>query len=292
MNSKTLSWLILVFLSVVWGSSFILMKLGMKSFSSSEVAALRIGIAFLVLLPFQLKYYKINLKKYLPAFLLVGFSGNLIPAFLFTFAETQVSSSLAGMLNALTPLFTIVVGFIWLKTKPNQNQIIGVTTGFIAALCLVIFDNNKSVSQNAAYSLLLILAVTLYGISNNAVKKYLHDIPSVQITVWTFSFTGPTALLYLFGYTDFTTHLSQGPQAMVSMGYICILAIVGTALAVIVYNILIKKAGIVFASSCMYLTPIVAILWGILDGESINLKQILSILAIIFSVYLINRPTK
>lgn len=264
----------------------------MNAFSSSEVAALRIGMAFLVLLPFQLKYYKINLKKHLLGLLLMGFFGNLIPAFLFTAAETQVSSSLAGMLNALTPLFTIIVGSVWLKSKPNQQQIIGVITGFIAALCLVIFDNNKNVSQNAAYSLLVIIAVLFYGVSNNAIKHYLHDLDSLKATVWAFSFTGPIALVYLFGFTDFTAHLTQHPQALTSLGYIGILAIVGTALAVIIYNMLIKKAGVVFASSCTYLIPIVAVFWGVLNGENVNLKQILSIAAIMISVYIINRPAK
>jgi drug/metabolite transporter (DMT)-like permease len=111
----------------------------------------------------------------------------------------------------------------------------------------------------------------------------------VSASVWAFTFTGPIAAVYLFGFTDFTAHLQTQPLAMSSLGYVCILAIAGTALSVILYNVLIKKAGIIFASSCTYLIPVVAVLWGIFDGEQVNLPQLLSIGAIIASVYLINR---
>ena len=219
----------------------------------------------------------------------MGVFGNLIPAFLFTKAETQISSSLAGMLNALTPIFAVLVAFVWLKTKPTGIKISGVIVGFIAASCLMLFDKTEDTFKNVIYSLLIFIATFCYAISVNAIKKYLFDLNSVKATLWAFAITGPIALVYLFGFTDFTTHLSHNQLAMSSLGYICILAIVGTSLSVILFNVLIKKAGVLFASSCTYLIPVVAVLWGLFDGESVNLAQILSIVAIILSVYLINR---
>ncbi len=289
MKSNTFSWFILILLACVWGSSFILMKRGLDAFRSDEVAALRIGIAFLFLTPLYVKHYKIELKKYFKGLFIMGVFGNLIPAFLFTKAETQISSSLAGMLNALTPIFTILVAFVWLKTKPSGVKISGIIVGFIAACCLMLFDKTDDTFQNVIYSLLIFAATFFYGVSLNAIKKYLSDLNSVAATLWAFSITGPIALIYLFSCTDFTIHLSQHPLALQSLGYISILAIVGTALSVILYNVLIKKAGVLFASSCTYLIPIVAVLWGVFDGEYINFAQILSIIAIILSVYLINR---
>lgn len=289
MNSKTLSWFILILLAIVWGSSFILMKRGLDAYSSDEVAALRISIAFLFLLPLQLKHYKIDLKKYLPGILIMGFFGNFIPAFLFTLAETQISSSLTGMLNALTPLLTILVGLAWLKIKPSSKQVVGIIVGFISAILLMVFENGEDKFKNAIYSLVVLVATLCYAISINGIRKYLGTLNSVTATVWAFTFTGPIALMYLFGFTDFTAHLSSQPLALPSLGYIGILAIVGTALSVILYNVLIKKAGVVFASSCTYLIPIVAVCWGLFDGESVNPAQILAIIAIIVSVYLINR---
>jgi drug/metabolite transporter (DMT)-like permease len=289
MKSKTLSWIILITLAMVWGSSFILMKRGLDAYSSDEVAALRISIAFLFLAPFLLKHYKINVKKYFPGLFIMGVFGNLIPAFLFTKAETQISSSLAGMLNALTPIFTVIVSLIWLKTKPSSRKVTGIIVGFISASCLMLFDKTEDTFQNIIYSLLIFMATFCYAISINGIKKYLSDLNSITATVGAFCITGPLALVYLFGFTDFTVHFQQNPAALSSLGYISILAIVGTALSVILYNILIKKAGVLFASSCTYLIPVVAVLWGLFDGENVNFAQVLSIVAIILSVYLINR---
>ncbi len=289
MQNKKLAWSLLIILSLVWGSSFILMKRGLDAFSSDEVAALRISIAFLFLVPFLIKYYKIDLKKYLPGLILMGVFGNLLPAFLFTKAETQISSSLTGMLNALTPLFTVLVGLVWLKIKPKAMQIVGIIIGFIGAACLMIFDTDGGSSKNIIYSLLVVAATFFYAISVCGIKKYLGDINSITATVWAFCITGPISLIYLFGFSDFTVHVSTSPMAITSLGYISILAIVGSALSVIAYNILIKNSGTVFAASCTYLIPVVAICWGLFDGETVNFYQVFSIIVIILSVYLINR---
>lgn len=289
MQNKKLAWALLIILSLVWGSSFILMKRGLDAFSSDEVAALRISIAFLFLAPFLIKYYKIDLKKYLPGLILMGVFGNLLPAFLFTKAETQISSSLTGMLNALTPLFTVLVGFFWLNVKPKAMQIVGIIVGFIGAACLMLFDAGSDSSKNVIYSLLVVAATFFYAISVCGIKKYLSDLNSITATVWAFCITGPISLIYLFGFSDFTVHLTSSPMAMSSLGYISILAIVGSALSVIAYNVLIKNSGTVFAASCTYLIPVVAIVWGVFDGETVNFYQVFSIIVIILSVYLINR---
>lgn len=289
MSNKSLSWFLLILLALVWGSSFILMKRGLDAFSSDEVAALRISIAFLFLSPLLIRHYRIDLKKYLPGLLIMGFFGNFIPAFLFTKSETMISSSLAGMLNALTPMFTVLVSLIWLSLRPSGNKIAGVIIGFVAALGLIFFEEGEDVFRNFSYGFLVVLATLCYAISINGIKKYLSDISSVTATVWAFCFTGPVALTYLFGFSDFVPHLKASPIAMSSLGYVAILAIFGTALSVILYNVLIKKAGVIFASSCTYLIPVVAILWGIFDGEMVNPAQVLSIVVIILSVYLINR---
>jgi drug/metabolite transporter (DMT)-like permease len=289
MSSKSLAWIILITLSVVWGSSFILMKRGLEAFSSDEVAALRISIAFLFLLPLQLRHYKIDFKKYFFGLILMGVFGNLIPAFLFTKAETQISSSLAGMLNALTPLFTILVGLVWIKIRPSKQQIYGIIVGLISAVLLVVFERGDNKFRNIQFGLLLVIATFCYALSVNGIRKYLGGLNSVTATVWAFTIIGPIALVYLFGFTEFTHHLLEQPKASSSLTFIAILAIVGTALSVILYNVLIRSSGAVFASSCTYLIPVVAIGWGFLDGESVNMVQILAIVAVITSVYLINR---
>lgn len=289
MTSKMLSWIILIVLSLVWGSSFILMKRGLDAYSSDEVAALRIAIAFLFLSPLYLRHYKIDLRKYFKGLFLMGVFGNLIPAFLFTKAETEISSSLAGMLNALTPIFAVLVALVWLKVKPSGTKISGVIVGFLAAVSLMLFDRSTNTFQNFKYGNLILIATFCYAVSMNSIKKYLGGLNSVAATLWAFTITGPMAIIYLFSATDFVQHFHESPKALPSLGYVFILAVAGTALSVILFNILIKKAGVLFASSCTYLIPVVAILWGLFDGENVNFPQILSMGAIILSVYLINR---
>lgn len=293
MNNKAISWTILIALSLIWGSSFILMKQGMKVFSSDEVAALRITIASAFMLPFLIKYYKIDLLKNLKGLLLMGVFGNLVPAFLFTKAETQISSSLTGMLNALTPLFTILVGMIAFRQTASRNQLLGVLIGFIGAVTLVVYGSNENdQTKNMLYCLLVAVATLCYAISVNGIKAFLGHLNALQATVWSFTLIGPVAAIYLFGFTDVVEHARQNPEAMSALGYISILAIVGSAISVVVYNILIKLSGTVFAASCTYLIPVVAIGWGFADGERIDPMQIVAVLIIITGIWLINLKKK
>lgn len=293
MNTKTFSWIILLVLSLIWGSSFILMKQGMKAFSSDEVAALRITIASAFMLPFLIRYYNIDLLKNLKGLLLMGVFGNLIPAFLFTKAETEISSSLTGMLNALTPLFTIIVGMLAFRQTASRNQLIGVLVGFLGAVSLVVCASSENdQTKNILYSLLVAVATLCYAISVNGIKAFLGHLNSLQATVWSFTLIGPVAAIYLFGFTDVVKHAQENPLAMQSLGYISILAIVGSAISVVIYNTLIKMSGTVFAASCTYLIPVVAIGWGVYDGESVNGMQFLAVLIIIAGIWLINRKKK
>lgn len=303
MNTSFISWFLLILLSLIWGSSFILMKRGMEVFSSEQVAALRIVIAFLFLLPLMLKHYKVSLKKYWFGILMMGTFGNLIPAFLFTRAETGISSALAGMLNALTPVFAILVGTLIFKTKTSINQIIGVIVGFGGAILLVSFDEGSKTGENNITFALMVAAATLcYAISVNSIKKYLNDLNSITATTWSFTFIGlftiiTPFILDLFLPTEKQTHLwpdvfhrlQTVPNAWKSLGYVSILAIVGSAISVILFNILIKKSNAIFASSCTYLIPVVAMMWGVFDDEKIVWPQYLSILVILAGIWLINK---
>jgi drug/metabolite transporter (DMT)-like permease len=288
MPAKNIKWIILLALALVWGSSFILMKRGLEAFSSNQVAALRIGIASLFLIPFLIKHYQINFKKYWLGLVLAGLFGNLIPAFLFTKAETGISSSLAGMLNALTPLFTVIFGWIAFKNKSTALQITGILVAFGGALLLLYSDRNPQQEDGMLYAFLVILATICYAISVNCIKHFLGDLNSIAATAWSFAFIGPFALVYLFT-TNFTEVMQTNPKAMSSLGYISILGIVGSALSVIFFNQLIKISGAVFAASSTYIIPIVAVFWGFSDGEIISEYQILAIFIILGGVWLINK---
>lgn len=290
MSGKSLlSWIIFIGLALTWGSSFILMKRGMDAFSSSQVAALRISIAFLFLLPLGIKHYSRQLWSNWKAAAGMGFFGNLIPAFLFTKAETMISSALTGMLNSLTPLFTLITGLVIFRVRVNTIQVIGIVIGLLATLGLLQIGKGADSGQAALMGGgLVILATIGYGLSVNIIKAKLGHLNAVSATLLALSIIGPLALCYLFS-TDFIHVMQTHPKAWQSLGFVSILAIVGTALSVIVYNMLIRDAGVLFAASVTYAIPIVAMLWGLFDGEQVTWMHGLFILGILSGVWMVNK---
>jgi drug/metabolite transporter (DMT)-like permease len=288
-STKALNWIILIVLALTWGSSFILMKRGMDVYSSDEVAALRILIAFLFLSPLIFRHVKKDLLKHWKAFAGMGVLGNFIPAFLFTKAETGISSSLTGMLNSLTPLFTLLLGVLLYKMKTRLVNALGILIGFIGAIGLLTVGKTSDVDNNLLFGFYVVLATICYALSVNIIKKNLGEVNSVTATVWAMMFIGPMAGIYLFGFTDFTSKLGSHPLAFQSLGYVSILAIFGTALSVIIFNVLIRNTNALFASSVTYLIPVVAMGWGIFDGENVQLLHFVWIGLILLGVYLVNK---
>ena len=288
LNKKVWQWIILLFLAIIWGSSFILMKKGLEVYSHTVVAALRISIAFVILIPFIFNSFKKCELKYWKYIFLVGFIGNGIPAFLFTLAQTQVSSSLSGMLNCLTPVFALLIGVLLFKSKPLKTQVIGITIGVIGASGLIISNEFSLENSNIYYTLLIVLATICYALSVNVIKTHLKNINSLAITALSFLSIGPFIIIYLFT-TDFITVTTSHPTASLALTYIIILSVFGTALAIVLFNMLIKKTSTLFATSVTYLIPIIAILWGILDGEKINIIQVISVIIVLIGIYFINK---
>ena len=263
------------------------MKRGLEVFSSSQVAGLRMFIAFLFIIPFLFKYVKTEQKKDWLKFLGIGLCGNFVPAFLFTAAETGISSSLTGMLNALTPFFTLLLGILLFKTKPTVNKVIGIIIGLIGAVGLLIPEKFSDLGTNINYGGYVIIATLFYGTSVNLIRQYAGGYHSLTTTSWAMFLVGPLGGIYLL-FTDFSSAY-QHPLFWQSLGYVVLLAIGGTAIATILFNILVKNTNALFASSVTYLIPIVAILWGIIDGEIIGIRHVASIMIILSGVYIVNR---
>jgi len=263
----------------------------MDAFTSSQVASMRIFLAFLFLSPLIIKYVKKAQFKNSKAFLTVGIIGNLIPAFLFTRAETGLNSSLAGMLNSLTPPFTLLLGISIFKIKVKPLNIAGVFIGLGGAIGLLTVGNGSSFNSQFNYGILIIIATFFYGISVNVIKNFLGEVKPVAITVWAFMFIGPPAGMYLFS-TDIMDRFQTNPAALSSFGYVCILAIMGTAISLILFNLLIKRTTALFASSITYLVPIIAIGWGFFDGEKVEWMHFMWIIFILLGVYLVNRKPR
>lgn len=280
-------YLILLVLSFIWGSSFILMKRGLEIFSPVQVGAYRLSIAGLALLPVVIRHWNPTLKPKLRYFLIVGLVGNGIPAFLFSTAQTKLNSSTAGALNALTPLFTLILGVFLFATKLTTSKVIGVLVGLAGALILILLKANGLAEPYWAYGLLIVLATLMYGTSVNTVGKYLKEVrPTVTAAVPLVLVAGP-ALVLLFT-TDFMQRMHQ-PGAWIALGYISILGLIGSAASLVAFNKLIQMTSPIFASTTTYLMPIVALFWGLLDGEAMGWPQILGMLSILVGIWLVNR---
>jgi drug/metabolite transporter (DMT)-like permease len=219
--------------------------------------------------------------------LLVGLFGNGVPAYLFTRAQIGLSSSLTGMLNSLTPLFTLLLSVLVFQAKTKTINIIGIIIGFLGACGLIFFNGSGDYSGNIGYALYVVLATFMYAISVNVIKKHLQELDSAVIATCAFSFIGPLAGIYLFS-GDFVAVVKSNPKSWVALGYISILAVIGSALSVIIFNRLIKLSNALFASSVTYLIPVVAIFWGALDGEQILFMHVAWICVILIGVYLVN----
>ena len=287
-NSSFFPVITLIFLAFIWGSSFILIKKGLLAYSPVQVGTLRIVFAFLVLLPFAVKHLSSVFKQNWKSLLVLGIINNLLPAVLFAIAETNMTSSLAGMLNSLTPVFTIIVGFLFYKVKINLPMAVGLGFGLIGSVIISLVGASGTLGEFNIYALLVILATLLYGISGNLIKNYVGRInPLVLISLAMFA-VGPFALISLFS-TNFISVTFTHPDALISIISIFILGAVGTAFALAIFNMLVKNTSAVFASSSTYLIPIVAIAWGIVDNEALFPLHFVGMGIIIFGIFLINK---
>lgn len=285
-------WIILFSLMLIWGSSFILIKKGLNYFESTQLAALRLSISFLFFIPSGIA----ALRKVKPSdyhlFVIAGLIGNGIPAFLFARAQMEIDSYMAGILNTLTPLFTLVTGVFVFQSKTRLINVAGVIAGFIGAVGLLSVAGKGSLELNSGPASLIIVATIGYGFQMNFIKNNLSGYDPVVIASISFLFTGWLALIYLIAGTDFISTLIQTPETWNGLAYISFLAIVGTSMAIVANYHLIRRTSALFASSVTYLMPVVAILWGILDGEAFRASYFVWLLIILCGVYLAGRPVE
>ncbi len=274
-------------LALVWGSSFILMKRGLESYNAYQVGAFRMFFASLFFTPVIVKHIKKVNRQNVFWLLFVGFIGNFIPAFLFTTAQTQISSSLSGMLNALTPFFALAIGYFVFKSNVRWWNVFGVVTGLVGASGLIAAGAQNILSGDIRYAGLVVLATACYGTTVNVIKYKLSDMGGVTVAALAMMFVGPVAAIYLLA-SDFSPAL-QTADYLENLAYVVVLAVFGTTLALMAFNTLIHKTSPLFASSVTYIVPIFAILWGVADGETVSLLQYACMGIILLGVYLVNK---
>lgn len=291
-SKKIINWILFVILCLIWGSSFILMKISMYDEESHplltpyQVAALRILSAGIVLLPSLIIKWKQVPFKLWKDMLLAGLLGSFFPAFLFCIAETKIDSALAGTLNSLTPIFVILTGIIIYKNVVPATKIWAILLGLAGSILLFVVKKHEDLGE-IEYVGLIVFATFLYGVNVNIVQHKLKDVPSITIASFAFS-----ALIIPCGiilwHTDYFSSSIERTSFLKASAAASTLGILGTAAASILFYVLLKRGGAIFASLVTYGIPFVALGWGIYYKEKITLLQIISLMIILSGVYLAN----
>ncbi len=296
MKTETKAWLILIILSIVWGSSFILIKKSMEPvpgvlvFKPFQVGGLRILLAGLVLLPIALKNLKFLNKNNTIYLFFVGLTGNFLPSFLFPLAETEIQSSLAGLLNMGTSVFVIIIAWLFFNDKINKKQMIGFSLS-VFGLSLILVKQIDNSANNFYYALFVILATFFYATSLSLIKYKLQHLKALAITSLAFFLMLPLAIS-LSAFSGAFYEISFESNTVRAVGYLAVLSVIGTALAVFLFNHLVAISSPLFTSSVTYLMPVVALFLGVLDGEVFDYVNILWILIIFVGVYLMSKRPK
>ena len=272
MNPEKEKWVLLVLLSVIWGSSFILIKKSLEHFNPYEVGALRVLIAGIILLPLAILNIRKFPKKNLKWLILAALTGNFIPMFLFPIAETEVSSSIAGIINSMMPIFVIIVGALLWKFQTTKRQVIGVIISFTGA-CILAFSGGEGGEFKLIPILLLLLATLFYAISTTTVKSKLSDVPAKILSAFVFSFVLILPSLIALVFAGFFNNFQVNSGFWEGLGFVSLLSIFGTGLAMMLNYKLLSVSTPLFASTVTLLMPVVAIVWGLLDGEKLTLMQ-------------------
>lgn len=286
------SWSILIVLALVWGSSYILMKKALVVFEPMELAGLRILISSLFFLPFFIKNFKKIVWQNWKYYLIVGLLGSGFPALLFAFAQTKLNSSLTGILSSLTPLFTLITGILFFSKSINRNQVIGVIVGLSGALLLMALGNEQAQFdlQTLGFTALVVLACLFYALSSNTVGSKLPNKSSFDISTSAFTFLLPLGIAILCNEQVWIP-LKQS-NGLEGLAYVGVLSLGGTVAASVLFFHLVQIRDAVFASMVSYLIPIVALMWGFLDGEKISLIHAAGMTLILFGVFLTRKKKK
>ncbi len=284
-------WPILLILALIWGSSFILMKRGLfhdgeMVLTAYQVATSRLAIAWLALSPILFRHLGLLRKNWLPL-VGTGVLGNGIPAFLFATAQSRIDSSLSGMLNSLTPLMTLLAGLLLFQVRVRAIQVFGILVGLAGAIGLILVKRGDGLPAWSLYAILPILGAVCYGISGNIVKRYLYSLPPAATSALALTFVGPICIGLALG-SGLPETLRTVPHAWSALGYVALLATLSSAFALVLWNVLLQRTTALHASSVTYLMPVVAIAWGVLDGEHVGLPQLGMIALVLSGVYLVN----
>jgi drug/metabolite transporter (DMT)-like permease len=290
-NSKFWVWFLFILLTVLWGCSYFFMKAGMEVYSPLQMAGMRIAFAGIALLPWSLWHLTKVPKDKIVLLTLSGFLGNGIPAILFCLALKGLDTNLGGILNALTPLWVLVVGILFFGKRSNFQKTLGVLCGFVG-ICLLFLLKGKISLHNIELSLYIVLATLMYGFNINIVDTYLREVPSLYIG--TVSTLGIGVAYFSLLYVGIDNSYGQAAFSSIQWNerhvwFAVALGILNTALSNVFFYQLVKISSASFASMVTYVMPFVTIIVALFIGETIAVQSILCLALILTGVFLVRR---
>ncbi|MDX1313862.1 MAG: EamA family transporter [Eudoraea sp.] len=289
MSDVNRKWFYLITLSLIWGTSYILIKKSLEGFNPIQMGSVRIVITAFFLFLYGLRTLRGISREQWKWVAASGMLGSFFPVFFFAFAQTEIDSGIASILNSCVPLFTIFVGYLAFRIRFTSNQLIGVIIGLIGASLLIFLGADINPDQNYWYAGLVILATICYALNANIIKGKLQEVSPLGIAVGNFAVMLPPAIVVLLFSGALNEEVMASPKFYSSIGYLVILSIMGTCVAKVMFNRLIQISTPVFSVSVTYLIPIVGVFWGVLDGERFTLIQLLAAVVILVGVYLVNK---
>lgn len=288
-TNKVKSITLLILLALIWGTSFILMKRGLLIFSPGEVGSIRVVAAAFFLLPIAIVHLKHLDKRHYWKLFVSGLMGIFFPAFLFATAQTRLESSVSGIMNSLTPIFTLLIGVLLFKQHFRSRSLLGIIIGLAGTVILIFAKSEGQLGNINGYAFFVIIACIFYASNLNFVKYKITELKALTITSVSIMLIGPLALIYLLAFTSFIPKLSSEPGAWEALTYLVLLGLMSTSIATILFNHLVKISTPLFTSSVTYIIPIVAVMWGLLDGEQLMTGHFVGMVAVIGGVYLANK---
>ena len=228
MKNPNIKWIYLLILSVIWGSSFILIKKSLLGLTAYQLGALRTIITGAILLLAGYNKLKTIPKAKWKWLIISGLLGSFIPSFFFAIAETEIDSAVASILNSLVPLNTILLGFAVFKIASTKRQVLGVIIGFLGTAILILKGAELNPNQNYLYAGFVIASTLMYAANVNIIKRYLQDVKPLAIAAGNYVFIVIPALIILLFTDFFTSETFNNPALPNALLYITILSVFGT----------------------------------------------------------------
>ena len=291
MSDNSKKWFYLAILSLIWGSSFILIKKGLVGLSSFQVASLRIIFAAIVIFIYSYNSLVKIPKKSWKWILITAYTGTFFPVYLISYGQTEIESGLASIITTITPINTLIVGIIFFGLVHTKKQLLGLLIGLIGAILLIYEASEADINVNIYYSFFIYMTTVGYAASVNLIKNYLTDISPEAVTAGIFISISPPALLVLF-LSDFSSLNLEDKEVLNSIIFVFILGVFGSAIAQTLFNKFVKIASPLFAAAVTYTMPIIAIFWAILDGETLTIMQFFATAIILIGVYMVNKKKR